>query len=100
MILVPSSVATSVNYPMHDVPFVLTLTRGPCDGAVDGVRRAVVHSCRRGGKIPDAHEIVDRRRGKGEHPPDAVDSAMLCLLHQADRLEPAEDLLDTRFRFR
>src|SRR4029453_13709506 len=49
-------------------------------------------SCGLLGQVPDADEIVDRC-GKGEEPVHAARPAMPELAHQADGLEPAEDLL-------
>src|SRR4030095_3226188 len=48
-------------------------------------------SCGLLGQVPDADEIVDRC-GKGEEPVHAARPAMPELAHQADGLEPAEDL--------
>src|SRR5262245_24644316 len=44
-------------------------------------------------QLADPDEVVDRR-GEGVHPIDPGRPTMPELPHQADRLEPAEDLLD------
>src|SRR5439155_281772 len=50
-------------------------------------------SYRLGREVSNPNEVVDGQ-GKGKHPVHAAGPAMTGLSHQADGLEPAEDLLD------
>src|SRR5437016_12705214 len=50
-------------------------------------------SCRWGREVSNPNEVVDGQ-GKGKHPVHAAGPPVTGLPHQADGLEPAEDLLD------
>src|SRR5881392_557502 len=52
-------------------------------------------SYRLGREVSNPNEVVDGQ-GKGKHPVHAAGPAMTGLSHQADGLEPAEDVLDAR----
>src|SRR5204863_10040564 len=65
--------------------------RRPADLRSSGPVRSP--SYRLGREVSNPNEVVDGQ-GKGKHPVHAAGPAMTGLSHQADGLEPAEDLLD------